>query len=125
MSELYYKRDGSLDIRYTPSRQAMSSSGSYGSSSSGFSEYSGPTYSSYSSPSGSGHYKKDGSLDMRYFSSREAAASGVESGYGSASSYFSGNAPHAHDSHIKDTLCDTKMEEPEQRMQQLKLTGQS
>jgi len=91
MSDLHYKKDGSLDMRYTSSRQA--SGGSYGSSSSSssFSGYSGPSYSSYSSSTGSGlHHKKDGSLDMRYSSSKQAAASGVGSGKGSASSYSGG-----------------------------------
>jgi len=91
MSGLHYKKDGSLDMRYSSSRQAMSSGGGYRSSSSSFSGYSGPSYSSHSSSSSSGlHYKKDGSLDMRYSSSKQAAASGVGSGYGSASSYSSG-----------------------------------
>ena len=92
MSGLHYKKDGSLDMRYSSSRQAMSSGGGYGSSSSSFSGYSGPSYSSYS-PSSSGglHCKKDRSLDMRYSSSKQAAASGAGSGYGSASSYSSGH----------------------------------
>jgi len=97
MSGLHYKKDGSLDMRYSSSRQAMSSGGGYGSSSSGYSGYSAPSYSSHSSSSGSGlHYKKDGSLDMRYSSSKQAAASGVGSGYGSASSYSSGGASGLH-----------------------------
>jgi len=92
MSGLHYKKDGSLDMRYTSSRQAMSSgggSGGFGGSySSGFSV---PSYSATSSSSSSGlHFKKDGSLDMRYASSKQAAASGVGSGYGLASSYSSG-----------------------------------
>jgi len=113
MSGLHYKKDGSLDMRYTSSREAVSSGGSYGSSSAGFSGggsygsssagfsgYSGPSYSSYSTGSPSSdsglHYKKDGSLDMRYSSSKEAAASGVGSGYGSTSSYSGGSASGLH-----------------------------
>jgi len=93
MSSLHYKKDGSLDMRYSSSRQAMSSAGGYGSHSSGFS---GPSYSSSSSSSGSGlHYKKDGSLDMRYSSSKQAAASGIGSGR-SASSYSSGGDSGLH-----------------------------
>ena len=106
-SVLHYKKDGSLDMRYTSSREAMSSGGKYGSSSSGYSRFSGPSYSSHSASSGSGlHYKKDGSLDMRYSSSKQAAASGVGSGYGSASSYSSGGASGIH--YKKDGTLDTR-----------------
>ena len=89
MSGLHYKKDGSLDMRYSSSRQAMSSAGGSGSYSSGFSV---PSYSSSSSSSGGGlHFKKDGSLDMRYSSSKQAAASGVGCSYGSAPSYSGGS----------------------------------
>ena len=96
MSDLHFKKDGTLDMRYSSSRKAMSSG--YGFSSSSDSGFSGSSYSPCSSSSGSGlHYKKDGSLDMRYSSSKQAAASGFESGgYGSASSASSGNASGLH-----------------------------
>lgn len=56
---LHYKKDGSLDMRYSSSKAAMSSglSGGYSSMSSGL------------------HYKKDGTPDMRYNSSRAATTS--------------------------------------------------
>ena len=96
MSDLHFKKDGTLDMRYSSSRQAMSSG--YGFSSSSSSGFSGSSYSPCSSSSGSGlHYKKDGSLDMRYSSSKQAATSGLGSGgYGSASSASSGNASGLH-----------------------------
>ena len=95
MSGLHYKKDGSLDMRYSSSRQAMSSGGGYGSSLSSYSGFSGPSYSSYSPSSSSGlHYKKDGSLDMRYSSSKQAAALGI--GSGSSSSYSSGYGSGLH-----------------------------
>ena len=95
MSGLHYKKDGSLDMRYTSSRQAMSSGGGYGASFSSSSGFSGPSYSSRSSSSSGGlHYKKDGSLDMRYSSSKQAAALGV--GSGSSSSYSSGYGSGLH-----------------------------
>jgi len=98
MSGLHYKKDGSLDMRYSSSRQAMSSGGgSAGYSGSYSSGFSVPSNSSPSSSSSYGlHFKKDGSLDMRYSSSKQAAASGVGSGYGSASSYSSGGDSGLH-----------------------------
>jgi len=137
MSGFHYKKDGSLDMRYSSSRQAMSSGGGYGMSSPSFSGFSGSSsYNSYSSPSVSGlhykkdgsldmryssskaaspgysgsssysshssqsvsglHYKKDGSLDMRYSSSKAASASGVGSGYGSSSAGSSGSSSGLH-----------------------------
>jgi len=56
-SNLHYKKDGSLDMRYTSSKEAVGVSGSQ--------------------PYGSNdlHLKKDGSLDMRYSSSKEACGS--------------------------------------------------
>jgi len=92
MSGLHYKKDGSLDMRYSSSRQAMSSSGGSGSQSH-FSGFSGPSYSASSSSSGSGLH---GSLDMSYSSSKQTAAHGVGSGYGSASSYPSGSDSGLH-----------------------------
>jgi len=86
----HYKKDGSLDMRYSSSQAAVASgySGGGGSSyGSGYASYSsggGYGYSNgqlglgagYSSPSSGSdlHYKKDGSLDMRYSSSKSAAA---------------------------------------------------
>jgi len=92
MSGLHYKKDGSLDMRYSSSREAMSSGGGYGSYSPSSSGFSGPSYSSSSSSSGSGlHVKKDGSLDMRYTSSRQAVSSGGGySSYSPSTSGFSG-----------------------------------
>jgi len=108
MSGLHYKKDGSLDMRYSSSRQPMSSGGGgYHSSVSRSSGFSGSSCSSHSSLSGSGlHYKKDGSLDMRYSSSKEAAACGTGSGYTSASSYSSGGASGLH--HKKDGSLDMR-----------------
>ena len=86
LSELHYKKDGSLDMRYSSSKEAMSSGRGYRSSSSSCSECCDPSCSSDSSSSSSElHYKKDGTLDMRYSSSKQAVASGVGSGCGSAS----------------------------------------
>jgi predicted Ser/Thr protein kinase len=70
---LHYKKDGSLDMRYSSSRAEMSSG-----SAMGFGGFSGgaaysPMYVC-SSASSQMHYKKDGSLDMRYGSSRTVAA---------------------------------------------------
>ena len=85
MYGLYYKKDGSLDMTYNSSRQAMSSAG-YDLSSPSCSGYSDLSHISPPLSSNRGlHYKKDGFLDMRCSSSKQAAASGVESRYGSAS----------------------------------------
>ena len=86
---MHYKKDGSLDMRYSSSRAAVSSGAyssteypsssrsSYGQSSSSSSSKA-PSYSSYSSYTSDSsqplHYKKDDSLDMRYSSSRVAAS---------------------------------------------------
>jgi len=91
----HYKKDGSLDMRYSSSKQATSSG--FGSGSSGFGSGSGfgsSSYSSYASPSyggGDTHYKKDGSLDMRYSSSKQAASSG----YGHSQSYQTAGYGHS------------------------------
>ncbi len=72
--DLHYKKDGSLDMRYSSSRAAMSSG--FGGSSFGYSG--GASYSpmSFGSTPFSGlHHKKDGTLDMRFSSSRAAASS--------------------------------------------------
>ena len=87
-SNLHYKKDGSLDMRYSSSKtvvaQQAPSSGygvSYPSPSYG-SSYSSPVSNPYSSPvanpyvSNDLHYKKDGSLDMRYASSKTAVGQG-------------------------------------------------
>jgi len=62
-SGLHYKKDGSLDMRYSSSKQAAAAS-------------SPPPRAASSSTSSNPnlHYKKDGSLDMRYSSSKQAAA---------------------------------------------------
>ncbi|CAF1281615.1 unnamed protein product [Adineta steineri] len=91
---MHYKRDGTLDMRYSSSKAAMSSGfgmGSFGSSggsnyspmSSGFgigsfgsSRNTGFSSMSYGSTASSAlHHKKDGTLDMRYSSSRSTAFS--------------------------------------------------
>ena len=70
-SNLHYKKDGSLDMRYSSSQQVASSNST-------------PGYvltQPLSSPFNSSeqlHYKKDGSLDMRYSSSKEFINSGSE-----------------------------------------------
>lgn len=65
---LHYKRDGTLDMRYTSSREAVASAGRYAApSNSGRASYGSASQL---------HYKRDGTLDMRYTSSREAIASG-------------------------------------------------
>ena len=64
-SDLHYKRDGTLDMRYSSSKAAAASP-SYGSS----------TTSPCSASSTNMHYRRDGNLDMRYKSSKQAAASG-------------------------------------------------
>lgn len=79
----HYKKDGSLDMRYSSSKAAASSGYSGGSSSraSGNASYSGGNYGYGSSSSSSGlNYKKDGSLDMRYSSSKAAVGSGYSGG---------------------------------------------
>ena len=67
-SDLHYKKDGSLDMRYSSSKEASSSD--YATSS-----YTAtPSASSSSSSSNSDmHFKKDGSMDMRYNSSKLAS----------------------------------------------------
>ncbi|GAB9464469.1 putative serine/threonine-protein kinase [Globisporangium polare] len=81
---LHYKRDGTLDMRYTSSREAVASrSYSYSTAGGGSNNYyrdthAAPSYSgraSYAPAPQQLHYKKDGTLDMRYSSSREAVAS--------------------------------------------------
>ncbi|CAF2974413.1 unnamed protein product [Rotaria sp. Silwood2] len=72
--DLHYKKDGSLDMRYSSSRSAASSGFGMGSSGyAGGANYSPVSYgaSAFSGP----HYRNDGSLDMRYSSSRPAASS--------------------------------------------------
>ena len=87
-----YKKDGSLDMRYSSSRAAVSSG--YSGSSSRPAVSSG--YSGSSSSSGL-NYKKDGSLDMRYSSSRAA----VSSDYYSAPSQGSGSISGFNNVHLK------------------------
>jgi 16S rRNA C1402 N4-methylase RsmH len=91
--ELHYKKDGTLDMRYTSSREASGQEAV----ASGFSSYpSGEEVSSndlgsgYSSYGEELHYKKDGTLDMRYTSSREA------SGYPSSSASSSTSSDPLH-----------------------------
>lgn len=78
---LHYKKDGSLDMRYSSSKAAVASGASYGGGSS--SSYSRPSSSSssYCAPSASSglHYKRDGTLDMRYNSSKAAVAASSSS----------------------------------------------
>ena len=110
-SGLHYKNDGSLDMRYSSSKQAASSGvgSGYRSSSSGISGLSGPSCSSRSPSSGDGlHYKKDGSLDMRYSSSKQASASGVGSGYRSDSLYLSGSGSASELHYKKDGTLDMR-----------------
>jgi predicted Ser/Thr protein kinase len=85
---LHYKKDGTLDMRYSSSKAAMGYSSSprassYGSTSYSSSSSSHRSTSGYSTGSSAGdlHYKKDGSLDMRYASSKQAVASGYSPGY--------------------------------------------
>jgi len=61
----HFKKDGSLDMRYSSSKEAAAC-GTPGSSYKSSSSYSGESISGL-------HYKKDGSLDMRYSSSKQAA----------------------------------------------------
>ncbi|XP_055352864.1 uncharacterized protein LOC129598822 [Paramacrobiotus metropolitanus] len=61
-SDLHYKKDGSLDMRYTSSRAASTEPSV---------ARAVPTASTASSDL---HYKKDGTLDMRYNSSQQAAS---------------------------------------------------
>jgi tRNA A-37 threonylcarbamoyl transferase component Bud32 len=78
-SNLHHKKDGSLDMRYASSKQAVATLGGYG----GYSGGSTSGYSASHSPAATAlHYKKDGTPDMRYSSSKQAAAapSGVSSG---------------------------------------------
>lgn len=84
MSGLHYKKDGTLDMRYSSSRQAATASAS----------------PSYSSRSGGGlHYKKDGTFDMRYSSSKQAASAVPPS-------YSSGGGDDLH--YKKDGTHDTR-----------------
>ena len=70
----HYKKDGTLDMRYSSSKAAISS-GFYSGVGSSFSGFCGSnSYSSGSSSRGL-HYKKDGTPDMRYSSSKAAVAS--------------------------------------------------
>ncbi|TYZ57144.1 hypothetical protein PybrP1_002776 [[Pythium] brassicae (nom. inval.)] len=102
---MHYKKDGSLDMRYSSSRAAASSSSSYGGGGGGGSSFnyysSASRYSAssnaYGGSSSSLHYKKDGTLDMRYSSSKAALAppssspfSGSSNGYSSYASYSGG-----------------------------------
>ena len=59
---LHYKKDGSLDMRYSTSRAAASAAPTYEA-----------TVSSSKKSNDLLHYKKDGSLDMRYSSSKQIA----------------------------------------------------
>lgn len=82
---MHYKKDGSLDMRYSSSRAAVASnSGSYSRSGSGAPSQTASrpqnVFSFPSAPSASSaglHYKKDGTLDMRYSSSQNAARASV------------------------------------------------
>ncbi|TMW56129.1 hypothetical protein Poli38472_008777 [Pythium oligandrum] len=60
-SGLHYKKDGTLDMRYSSSKQAVAMAAVSPS----------PCFSNSGAPL---HYKKDGTLDMRFRSSREAIA---------------------------------------------------
>lgn len=98
----HYKKDGSLDMRYSSSRAAVAASssasyssrgggstGGYGSSSYyGDSSYFGSSnsYGRSSSGGNSLHYKKDGTLDMRYSSSKAAVAT-ANSPFGNSAGY--------------------------------------
>ena len=85
--DMHYKKDGSLDMRYNSSKEAMSSGfggGSFGYSggASSFGYSGGANFSRISSgsnPSSSLNRKKDGTLDMRYNSSKAAASSAQSS----------------------------------------------
>ncbi|CAF1042443.1 unnamed protein product [Rotaria magnacalcarata] len=92
--DLHYKKDGSLDMRYSSSRGAMSSgfggashgsgggSHGFGGGSHGFGGGASNSHASSSSTAFSGlHHKKDGTLDMRYNSSRAGAAASIQSSY--------------------------------------------
>lgn len=96
--DLHFKKDGSLDMRFSSSRAAMSSG--FGGGSFGFSGGSGYSPISSGSVAFSGlHHKKDGSLDMRYSSSKVAMASGfnsTSSGFSRGSSLLS-NLHHKKD----------------------------
>ncbi|CAF1411603.1 unnamed protein product [Didymodactylos carnosus] len=76
----HYKKDGSLDMRYSSSRDAVASgysSSSYSGYSGGYSGYSDSSSRNYSSGfnnSSDLHYKKDGSLDLRFSSSKQAVS---------------------------------------------------
>ena len=72
--DFHYKKDGSLDMRYSSSKAAMSSG--FGGGTFGYSGGASYAPASFGSSSYSGlHHKKDGTLDMRYSSSRAAASS--------------------------------------------------
>ena len=82
---LHFKKDGSLDMRYSSSRAAMSSgSGSINSFASTGGGGRSPISSGQTAFSGL-QYRKDGGLDMRYSSSRAA----MSSGFGSMNSFAS------------------------------------
>ncbi|CAF1004009.1 unnamed protein product [Rotaria sordida] len=71
---LHYKKDGTLDMRFSSSRAAMSSG--FGMSSVGYSGGSSYSPMSFGPSRSSGfHHKRDGSLDMRFNSSRAAISS--------------------------------------------------
>ena len=74
---MHYKKDGSLDMRYSSSKASVSS-GSYGSNRVSYASHSNTPAHVFMSPSSQNsamHYKNDGSLDMRYSSSKVAVQS--------------------------------------------------
>ena len=72
-SDMHYRKDGGLDMRFSSSKQAFASGLC---DSRGFSTSSSGLGSGGSASRSDMHYRKDGGLDMRYKSSKQARDSG-------------------------------------------------
>lgn len=70
MSNLHYKADGSLDMRYKSSKEYNTKNNQYSLNNNSSFDYFSPIYNNHIENNDL-HYKKDGGLDMRYKSSKE------------------------------------------------------
>lgn len=98
MSDLHYKADGSLDMRFSSSKAYVESNGGC---SSNFGNYSNSNVSSDDL-----HYRKDGGLDMRYSSSKSYSNASNENSPNNQNSWNNGNSSMFHNQRLNNNSTD-------------------